>query len=113
MSNQILLLRRLFRVSLAALSLVLIALSSADALHPSLILSMPSLVSKLRYWRRPQPLVRLPSTYRLRQAMRLCPQVIRCQGIIVLQLPSEHRIVPDLFCLLTLGPSYLMVHHLS
>ena len=60
MSNQILLPRKLSRVSLAALSLVLIALSSTDALHPSLILSVPSLVSKLRCLWRLQLLVGLP-----------------------------------------------------
>ena len=110
MSNQIQLLRKLSRVSLATLSLVLIALSSADAPHPSLILSVPSLVSKLRYWRKLQPLIRLPSSYRLRQVMHQSLRVVECQGIIGLQLPPRHRIIPDLFCLLSLGPSYLMAH---
>ena len=98
MSNQILLPRKLSRVSLAALSLFSIALSSADALHPSLILSVPSLVGKLRYLWRLQLLVKLPLTCRPRQAMRLSLQDVECQGIIGLQLPSERRIILDLFC---------------
>ena len=98
MSNQIPLPRKLSRVSLAALSPVLIALSSTGVLHPSLILSVPSLVGKLRCLWRLQPLVRLPLTCRLRQAMRLSLQDVECQGIIGLLLPSERRIILDLFC---------------
>ena len=81
-SNRILLLRKLSLVSLAAPSLVLIALSSTYALHPSLILVVPSQVSMLRYLRRLQPLVEQQSSCRLRQAMPLYLLVVKCLEII-------------------------------
>ena len=43
--------------------------------------------------------------------MHLSHQVVKCQGIIRLQLPSEHHIILDLFCLLMPEPSYFMTHH--